>query len=159
MNTNTQKKFQTKLILDKDFKDWFYLMLPFLFWRTRFRENLKEKTKIWREKKKWDTHPNLEFQDLDEDCNNQTNNNNDNNNYYVSSNGFISSNFEFDRLDDEQLMSIYSDDMSLSNPSTASGQNSNNDDKPMVGFNQHQQYKKKQQQEEEVADIALFASS
>ncbi|KAG8657932.1 hypothetical protein MANES_03G103800v8 [Manihot esculenta] len=88
---------------------------------------------------------------LDEDCNNQTNNNNDNNNYYVPSNGFISSNFEFDRLDDDQLMYIYSDDMSLSmlpsssNPSTASGQNSNNDDKPMVGFNQHQQHKKKQQ--------------
>lgn len=45
---------------------------------------------------------------------------------------------EFDRLDDEQLMSMFSDDVSghvpqnvsTSNPSTPSDQNSNNDGKP-----------------------------
>ncbi|PON92789.1 Basic-leucine zipper transcription factor [Trema orientale] len=59
----------------------------------------------------------------------------------------------FDRLDDDQLMSMFSDDMSLaavpptlssSNPSTpSSDQNSNNDDKPMSldngGHNHHHQ--------------------
>lgn len=47
----------------------------------------------------------------------------------------------FDRLDDDQLMSMFSDDMSVtvpptlssSNPSTPSDQNSNNDDKPLPG--------------------------
>ncbi|KAI9083469.1 hypothetical protein K1719_034411 [Acacia pycnantha] len=45
----------------------------------------------------------------------------------------------FDRLDEEQLMSMFSDDIAsggfpsaLSNPSTPSDQNSNNDEKPMV---------------------------
>lgn len=58
----------------------------------------------------------------------------------------------FDRLDDDQLMSMFSDDMSSaalkippptlssSNPSTpSSDQNSNNDDKPMSLDNGHQQ--------------------
>ncbi|KAK4285897.1 hypothetical protein QN277_002528 [Acacia crassicarpa] len=45
----------------------------------------------------------------------------------------------FDRLDEEQLVSMFSDDIAsggfpsaLSNPSTPSDQNSNNDEKPMV---------------------------
>ncbi|KAL5736444.1 hypothetical protein ACOSP7_030882 [Xanthoceras sorbifolium] len=54
----------------------------------------------------------------------------------------------FDRLDDEQLMSMFSDDVSMnlpptassSNPSTPSDQNSNNDDKT-IPLDQQQQLK------------------
>lgn len=51
----------------------------------------------------------------------------------------------FDRLDDEQLMSMFSDDMAVtmpptsSNPSTPSDQNSNNDEKPTPLDQQQQQ--------------------
>lgn len=56
----------------------------------------------------------------------------------------------FDRLDDDQLMSMFSDDMSVtvpptlssSNPSTPSDQNSNNDEKPML-VDQHNQQQPK----------------
>ncbi|KAJ9153544.1 hypothetical protein P3X46_026971 [Hevea brasiliensis] len=97
---------------------------------------------------------------LAEDCNKQINGNNNNNNNHNSSNAFISENLGFDKLDDEQLMSMFSDDMSLSmppsspNPSTPSDQNSNNDEKPMVGLDQqyhHQQQQQKQNEQQQPA--------
>ncbi|XP_028763680.1 basic leucine zipper 61 [Neltuma alba] len=55
------------------------------------------------------------------------------------SSGTVAGAHGFDRLDEEQLMSLFSDDIAssgfppaLSNPSTPSDQNSNNDEKPMV---------------------------
>lgn len=58
-------------------------------------------------------------------------------------------NLSFDGLDDDQLMSMFSDDLSAmvpptvssSNPSTPSDQNSNNDEKPCLQDQQHQQPK------------------
>lgn len=89
---------------------------------------------------------------LAEDCSNNNSNN------HNSSNAFMSGNLGFERLDDEQLMSMFSDDMSLSmppsssNPSTPSDQNSNNDEKPMMRLDkkyhhQQQQHKNEQQQQ------------
>ncbi|KAK9265343.1 hypothetical protein L1049_001573 [Liquidambar formosana] len=59
----------------------------------------------------------------------------------------IQGNNGFDRLDDDQLMSMFSDDISVmvpptvssSNPSTPSDQNSNNDEKPTPQDHQQQQ--------------------
>ncbi|KAJ9182955.1 hypothetical protein P3X46_006883 [Hevea brasiliensis] len=107
---------------------------------------------------------------LAEDCNEQTNNNNINYNKYNnhnSPNAFISGNHGFDRLDDEQLMSMFSDNMSLSippsssNPSTPSDQNSNNDEKPMVGLDQqyHQHQQKNEQQQLAKAEPGEVESS
>ncbi|CAK7350076.1 unnamed protein product [Dovyalis caffra] len=66
------------------------------------------------------------------------NNNTSCNNNHSSSNALISANLGFDKLDDDQLMSMFSDDISLSlpppssNPSSPSDQNSNNDEKPSM---------------------------
>ncbi|KAJ6298315.1 hypothetical protein OIU76_019463 [Salix suchowensis] len=71
------------------------------------------------------------------------------NNNHSSSNALIPANLGFDKLDDDQLMSMFSHDMSLSlppsssNPSTPSDQNSKNDEKPSMPADQH-----RQQQEE-----------
>ncbi|GAV64036.1 bZIP_2 domain-containing protein [Cephalotus follicularis] len=59
--------------------------------------------------------------------------------------------YVFDRLDDEQLMSMFSDEMGLtmpptSNPSTPSDQNSNNDEKPSPLDHQQQHQQQQQQQ-------------
>uniref|UniRef100_A0A2P2NLA7 BZIP domain-containing protein n=1 Tax=Rhizophora mucronata TaxID=61149 RepID=A0A2P2NLA7_RHIMU len=76
-----------------------------------------------------------------------SNGNGNSNNIIISSsnNGLMSGNLGFDRLDDDQLMSMFADDMSLSlppsssNPSTPSDQNSNNEDKPMMVIEQQYQ--------------------
>ncbi|KAJ6423656.1 hypothetical protein OIU84_024600 [Salix udensis] len=71
------------------------------------------------------------------------------NNNHSSSTALIPANLGFDKLDDDQLMSMFSHDMSLSlppsssNPSTPSDQNSKNDEKPSMPADQH-----RQQQEE-----------
>ncbi|KAF3442450.1 hypothetical protein FNV43_RR16366 [Rhamnella rubrinervis] len=83
---------------------------------------------------------------LVEECRNSgttTTTTNNSNNLMHGSNGF-------DRLDDDQLMSMFSDDMSVtvpptlssSNPSTPSDQNSNNDAKPMLVDHHNQQQPK-----------------
>ncbi|XP_065864521.1 basic leucine zipper 34-like isoform X2 [Euphorbia lathyris] len=61
-------------------------------------------------------------------------------------NGLMSENLGFERLDDEQLMSMFADEMSslslpptTSNPSTPSDQNSNNDEKTLTVLDQQQQ--------------------
>lgn len=80
---------------------------------------------------------------LVEECSNSGTTTPTTNNLMHGSNGF-------DRLDDDQLMSMFSDDMSVtvpptlssSNPSTPSDQNSNNDEKPMLVDHHSQQQPK-----------------
>lgn len=77
----------------------------------------------------------------------------------------------FDRLDEEQLMSMFSDDIAgggfppaLSNPSTPSDQNSNNDEKPMVldevvAVKENQQLKNSEQVEVESSSCKIETES
>ncbi|KAI9184772.1 hypothetical protein LWI28_000943 [Acer negundo] len=86
----------------------------------------------------------------EDQCRNSSSNNNNN----INNGGALNMAEAncFDRLDDEQLMSMFSDDVSMtlpptassSNPSTPSDQNSNNDDKttPLDQQQQHQQQPK-----------------
>lgn len=87
-----------------------------------------------------------------EECRNSTNSNiNSTINNIMSSSD---TNYCFDRLDDEQLMSMFSDDISVpvpptassSNPSSPSDQNSNNDEKITTPLDQQQQQQQQQQQ-------------
>ncbi|WCJ32228.1 Basic-leucine zipper (bZIP) transcription factor family protein [Euphorbia peplus] len=88
---------------------------------------------------------------------NTSNKNDKKNNYHnSSSNGLMSENLGFERLDDEQLMSMFADEMSsltlpptTSNPSTPSDQNSNNDEKALTVIDQQQAITKSEPGEEE----------
>lgn len=79
---------------------------------------------------------------VEDQCHDNNNSSSCNNNH-SSSNALISANLGFDKLDDDQLMSMFSHDMSLSlppsssNPSTPSDQNSKNDEKPSKPTDQH----------------------
>ncbi|KAL9366748.1 hypothetical protein Peur_037947 [Populus x canadensis] len=79
---------------------------------------------------------------VEDQCHDNNNSSSCNNNH-SSSNALISANLGFDKLDDDQLMSMFSHDMSLSlppsssNPSTPSDQNSKNDEKPSMPTDQH----------------------
>ncbi|KAK0602411.1 hypothetical protein LWI29_033059 [Acer saccharum] len=88
----------------------------------------------------------------EDQCRNSSSNNNNNNNGGALNMAEANC---FDRLDDEQLMSMFSDDVSMtlpptassSNPSTPSDQNSNNDDKTTPLDQQQQQHQQQPKNE------------
>lgn len=80
----------------------------------------------------------------------------------TTSGSFMHGSNGFDRLDDDQLITMFSDDVSVtvpptlssSNPSTPSDQNSNNDEKPMlVDLHVQQQQQRQQQPKSEPGEV------